>query len=418
VKTTILLSTALASLVATSAAAQSLQSVEPITTVQPMQDTDGEFRICTGSDEGAYYDAASLMTGVISNQGDVNAVAYEAGGTVDCLYRLAAGEVQAAIVQRDGLAWLHSTQSPLYGQLGIGGNVLTEEVLGFCRRTIDDDNLNDVLQARSGHAVAIAGGPTSGTNLTLNVLAGFDRQIGTRPEYTYTGGLADALQRVQDGFASCAVAVMSSDTFTLEALDDEYADGVRLVEFWDNDVRDLEFPGGEFDDGQVYGWRTITRDHDMMDDFLDWKGNRGEGSWDPDTVAFFLIFLSRKDTDMFSMKDVRKRAEKALAAGKGFAGSALEKAQGAWADSATTRAEIAEKLKGAADGAGEYASSFTGSKSLDLEKVQRLAEAIIAARLLELDDEGNPDPIDSGEALELAIELAKRYEGLVEDDND
>jgi len=118
------------------------------------------------------------------------------------------------------------------------------------------------------------------------------------------------------------------------------------------------------------------------------------------------------------MKDVRKRAEKALAAGKGFAGSALEKAQGAWADSATTRAEIAEKLKGAADGAGEYASSFTGSKSLDLEKVQRLAEAIIAARLLELDDEGNPDPIDSGEALELAIELAKRYEGLVEDDND
>jgi len=120
---------------------------------------------------------------------------------------------------------------------------------------------------------------------------------------------------------------------------------------------------------------------------------------------------------MFSMKDVRARAEKAVEAGKGLAGAALEKAQGAWADSATTRAEIAEKLKGAADGAGEYASSFTGFKSLDLEKVQRLAEAIVEARLLELDEDGNPDPIDSGEALELAIALARAYEGM-EDDND
>lgn len=120
---------------------------------------------------------------------------------------------------------------------------------------------------------------------------------------------------------------------------------------------------------------------------------------------------------MFSMKDVRKRAEAAMQAGKGLAGSALEKAQGAWADSATTRAEIADKLKGAADGVGEYASSFKGSDSLDLDKVQRLAEAIIAARLLEIDADGNPDPIDSGEALELAIELAKRYEGIMEDDD-
>lgn len=313
-KTTLIVSAAVASVLATSALAQGLQPLERIGDVLPMQDTDGVFRICTGGTTGAYYERASLASGLISSMGGVDAQPYAAGGTVDCLYKLAAGEVQAAIVQRDGLAWLYNTQSPLLGQLGIGGNVLTEEILGFCNRsTVDESDLNDVLQSRDNNSIAIAGGPASGTNLTVNVLANFDRQIGSRPQYTYTDGLEGALQQVQDGFARCAVAVMSSDTFALEALDDQYADKVRLVEFWDNGVRGLEFPGGEFDGGQVYGWRTIPEDHPMMDDFLDWRGNSGEGTWSPDTVAFSATLVYRNDAAQGNVSTAIRQAVAAVA---------------------------------------------------------------------------------------------------------
>lgn len=115
---------------------------------------------------------------------------------------------------------------------------------------------------------------------------------------------------------------------------------------------------------------------------------------------------------MLSMKDLRRRAGKALEQGSTLAGQALEKAQEAWADTGHTRAAIAAKLQDAADGVGEYAEQFRGRDKLDTKKVQRLAEGIVEARLLELDEAGNPDPIDSAEALELAIVLAKRYEGV------
>lgn len=118
---------------------------------------------------------------------------------------------------------------------------------------------------------------------------------------------------------------------------------------------------------------------------------------------------------MLSMQDLRWRAGKALEQGSALAGKALEKAQSAWTDSAATRAAIADKLQEAAEGVGEYAEQFRGRDKLDPEKVQRLAEAIVQARLLEFDEAGNPDPIDPEEALALAIVLAKKYEGIEDD---
>lgn len=267
------------------AMADGIVAPEPITVVSPMQKI-AEYRICTGNTEGAYYLKASAMQGIISNRGEVNAVAYPADGAVDCLQKMGNGEVQAAVIQMEGLPWLQQTKSPLFSQLGLGGAVLTEEFLTFCSREDDIEDFSSVGQS-DNYTVSIGGTAKSGINLALNVIAYEDDDYRSAT-YRYAGTLDSALREVANGFANCAIVVLDSTTPKLKELDSTYGDSVRLVGTWDSDFRTLKFANR-----QVYGWRAIPENLPGMTHFLSW-GNDGD-HWSPEVIAEKAVLVYRKD---------------------------------------------------------------------------------------------------------------------------
>ncbi len=267
------------------AMADGIVAPEPISAVSPMQQT-AEYRICTGSTKGAYYLKASAMQGIISNTGKVNAVAYPAGGTVDCLQKMGNGEVQAAVIQMDGLPWLQQTKSPLFSLLGLGGAVLTEEFLTFCSRGDGAEDFSGVGQY-DNYTVSLAGTDKSGINLALNVIAYQDDDYKSAT-YRYADTLDSALREVSNGFANCAIVVLDSTTPSLKELDATYGDSVRLVGTWDSDFRALKFANK-----QVYGWRPIPENLPGMTHFLSWE-NDGD-HWSPEVIAERAVLVYRKD---------------------------------------------------------------------------------------------------------------------------
>jgi hypothetical protein len=162
---------------------------------------------------------------------------------------LPAGEAEAAIVQLDGLVWIKDTAPDLYAKITPAAAVLTEDMIGVCRRDSDYEDLNDIAQ-KGGETIAIAGGAESGSLLTFNVLAGFDEDFAA-PDYRISGSWEQALSDVRGGIAVCAFGVMSTDAPVWRDLNDDFGDELRIVGFWDGDMRDLELAGR-----QVYGWRA------------------------------------------------------------------------------------------------------------------------------------------------------------------
>jgi len=167
----LLLTTALAALSAPVLA--EMPQVEPILSVTPVSGPSTEVRICAGTPGGAYHSIASQMLGLVQSAAGVPVSVESCGGTVGSLRKLATGEAEAAIVQLDGLVWIKDTAPDLYAKIAPAAAVLTEDMIGVCRRDSDYEDLNDIAQER-GATIAIAGSEESGSLLTLNVLAGFD----------------------------------------------------------------------------------------------------------------------------------------------------------------------------------------------------------------------------------------------------
>lgn len=283
----VLLTAAAALLMGLPGHAAALEGLTPIPKIASVAPGDA-VAICTGSEAGQYFKTALQMVGVVEHYAGVQAMARPGGGTVGCLNALAEGRMQAAIIQLDGQVWLHQTDSPLFAQLATAGPVLTETALAICRRDVDESNFNNVAQNRD-YQIAMAGGVESGSNLFVNVINSYDGEFGD-PDWSYTGGWREALSTVQSGFAHCAFGVMDVDNPAWETLDDEFGGDLRLLEFWDNDIDDHSFPGG-----QVYGRVRIAEEHPLVDDLLDWRGRRGEGTWSPEVPAVPALLVYRRD---------------------------------------------------------------------------------------------------------------------------
>lgn len=250
-----------------------------------------EVRICTGAEGGAYFQRGALLAGAVSASAGIPAIPFPGGGTLGCLDKLAKGEVEAAFVQGDALAWLQQTRSPLLRSIGVAGKVLTEEVVVVCNRSVNEEDFGDVGQSRD-FTVVVGGGPGSGANLMLNVIADFDSDFA-KPTYLYAdpnakNGFLDAVGQVSDGLADCAVGVMDIHSPIMKTVDDEFGNSVRMIGAWDGDFRSLEF-----NREQVYGWRTIAKDTPNIETLLDWYGNGRTYAYD--TVAQTALVIYRKD---------------------------------------------------------------------------------------------------------------------------
>lgn len=263
-----------------------MPQVEPILSVTPVSAPSTEVRICAGAPGGAYHSIASQMLGLVQSAAGVPVSVESCGGTVGSLRRLAAGEAEAAIVQLDGLVWIKDTAPELYARIAPAAAVLTEDMIGVCRRDSDYDDLNDAAQER-GASIAVAGGAESGSLLTFNVLAGFDEDFA-KPDYRISGSWEQALGDVRGGIAVCAFGVMSTDAPVWRDLNDDFGDELRIVGFWDGDMRDLELAGR-----QVYGWRAIPKDLKSLDRLLDWNG-KGR-LWSPEVGVVPALVVYRTD---------------------------------------------------------------------------------------------------------------------------
>ena len=291
---------------ATTAHAKGIVAPAQITSVKPMQPV-GDYRICTGGTDGAYFIKGSAMQGIVSNIGKVKAQAYPGGATLGCLYKLGEGEVQSAILQLDGLAWLAQTNSPLLATLGIAGSVLDEEWLTFCNRaSVGEENFAGVGQD-TGRSIVLAGPATSGINLSLNVLAGYDKAYD-KATYSYADNLDAAVRQVSDGLAHCAITILDSTAPALGRLDIDYGQKVRLIRTWDRAFRKFRYPGG-----QVYRWRYLPQDNQLLQRMLDWKGTAGKASWAPDTIVQPALLVYRNDVTPPELATAMRTAVTAVA---------------------------------------------------------------------------------------------------------
>lgn len=281
----IYLTAAVAALIAGAAWAD-MPTVPTIMEVADAAAPADRFVICTGAAKGAYHTVAAQMSGLIAADIGRPVLAEPGGGTVGCLQKMARGEVQAAVIQFDALAWLAGTAPGFLSWIGVGPMVLTEDMMAVCRRDDGEDEFNDVAQSR-GQTIAVAGGDVSGSLLTLNVLASFDSDFAL-PDYRLSGSWDQALQDVSNKLARCAFGVMSTDAPTWRTLNDDYGDRLRIVGFWDGDMRDLTLAGE-----QVYGWRAIPEDTKALDELLDWSG-RG-GLWAPEVGTVPAVVVYRTD---------------------------------------------------------------------------------------------------------------------------
>lgn len=269
-----------------SAAHAEMPLVEPIVSVTPASSPSEQIRICTGAESGAYFSVASQMLGLVQAKAKMPVTVEPGGGTVGCLRKLAAGEAEAAVVQLDGLVWAQETAPDLYAVLGAASRVLTEDMAAVCRRDVDEDDFNDVAQSASS-VIAIAGSAESGSLLTLNVLASFDDDFA-KPTYRLSGSWEQALNDVRSGIAQCAFGVLSFDAPAWRDLNDSFGSDLRLVGFWDGDMRDLKLAGR-----QVYGWRAIDKTTPTIDRLLDWSG-RGR-FWSPEVGTVPALVVYRTD---------------------------------------------------------------------------------------------------------------------------
>ncbi len=260
--------------------------VEPISSVTPVSGPSTQVRICAGAPGGAYHSIASQMLGLVQSAAGIPVSVESCGGTVGSLRKLAAGEAEAAVVQLDGLVWIKDTAPDLYARIAPAAAVLTEDMIGVCRRDTDYEDLNDIAQNR-GAAIAVAGGAESGSLLTLNVLASFDEGFA-KPDYRLSGSWEQALGDVRGGLAACAFGVMSTDAPVWRDLNDDFGADLRIVGFWDGDMRDLKLA-----DRQVYGWRAIPEDIKSLDQLLDWNG-KGR-LWEPEVGTVPALVIYRTD---------------------------------------------------------------------------------------------------------------------------
>lgn len=259
--------------------------VEPIMNVTDVTGPSTTLRICTGAAGGAYFTKASQMLGLVQAATKLPVTVEPGGGTVGCLRKLAAGQAEAAIVQLDSLVWLKRT-SPLYARIAPAAQVLVEEMAAVCNRISSVEDLNDIAQRRDS-VIAIAGGAESGSLLTMNVLAGFDPGFD-KPTYQIAGGWDAALSSVKAGMATCAFGVMSVDADSWRDLNDTFGSDLRMVGFWDGNMRDLEIAGR-----QVYGWLPIPKETKTLDEFLDWNG-KGK-LWSPEVGVVPALVVYRTD---------------------------------------------------------------------------------------------------------------------------
>ncbi len=296
-KTILVLSTS--ALSALGAALPAFADVDPLPQLPPVAAYEtpaegGEFVICTGGVKGAYFRVGSQIAGFIAaakQDPDLNVTVADAsplpgGGTFGCLAKLAAGEVDAAIIQSDGRAILKTVGADLASTMDQAGAVLTEEVLTICSRKIDEEDFGDIAQA-SGATIAVGGGDQSGTNIMLNVIASLDGGYAS-PDYVYKKSFTEAVKEVVDGDADCAVAVMDITAQEVADISRDYGDQVRLIGAWDSDFRSLEFR-----DEQVYGWRAIPEDTPGVKALLDWNGN-GK-MWSPEVVTETAVVVYREE---------------------------------------------------------------------------------------------------------------------------
>ena len=276
----------LAWLVAPTPARAEMPRVEPILSVAAVDGPSQQIRICTGAKGGAYFSTASQMLGLAQAASGLPVSVEPGGGTVGCLRRLAAGAAEAAVIQLDGLVWAQQTSPELAARLGAAAQVLTEDMAAVCRRDIGADDLNDLAQRRDS-VIAVAGGAQSGSLLTLNVLASFDKDFAA-PAWRLSGSWGQALNDVRGGLAACAFGVMSFDAPEWRDLNDGFGETLRLVGFWDGDMRGLKLAGR-----QVYGWRAIPKDTRTLDRLLDWSGSGRR--WAPEGGAVPAIVVYRTD---------------------------------------------------------------------------------------------------------------------------
>lgn len=281
-----------------------MPEVAPIGVVAPAFGESTEIRFCTGAAGGAYHDAALSMLGGLQAKSGKPVSIVEGGGTVGCLRKMAAGQVEVAIVEGETLAWLDILDQPILNHLGYGSEVVTEDFVAVCSRKLDVDEFNDVAQSK-GYTIALAGGVESGSLLTANVLAASDRDFN-KPDWKPTGGWVEALDQVKAGVANCAFGVISLDAPIWQELNDRFGKDVRIVGFWDGNMRDLAYNGQ-----QVYGWRAIPEDVDTLDRFLDWNG-KGK-VWSPETGTSNARVIYRSDmlpSGIDYIGDVSARAAK------------------------------------------------------------------------------------------------------------
>lgn len=268
-----------------------ISEIDSITEVNPIKKKKkGSFTICTGAKGNAYYNKAFLFKGHFERILNTTVKIVPGGGSVGCTKKLAEGKVDAAIAQDDVVPWLVNTNSPLLNYIDTLGPVLTEGFIAFCHRDGASGNQSDFgwVGQNKKYNIAIAGTEASGINVTLNAVSGRDR--GWKyPNYTYSQSWEGALTAVESKRADCAVGVMSLDALVWEELDDRFGDTIRMLEVSDRDFLKITGLGS----APVYGYITVDEDHPHLDDFLDWRGNKGYGTWSPEIIGVNASFYYR-----------------------------------------------------------------------------------------------------------------------------
>lgn len=199
-------------------------------------------RLCTGKKDGNYW----LSGGDIREQakGRVSVLVEDSKGSVDCLDRLSAGTVDAAIVQSDAFLTVANRLN-----LERAGELYTEVVHLLCNK---DLGLSKITKLNKNTVVAI--GPAgTGTQVTWQGFVKVDpdryRDVPTKP----MDGERALAKAAEGTDVQCVLYVAGLNSGFMQDKAARYSDKLVLVPTDDSDMKDVKDAKGR----QVYNYVTI-----------------------------------------------------------------------------------------------------------------------------------------------------------------
>ena len=181
-----------------------------------------ELKLCTGQKELNYYNVGFFLAEQLRSTVTIKPVITE--GSMENMRRVANGECDGAIVQKDALVGARKIDPALSYDIKRVMELYDERVHFVCNTTKFDDRVTKLM---NNNKIALAVGSTdSGPNLTWQSMLDIEPRYKSVP-VQFIGG-QEALQEVIDGTVPCMLVVAGLNSGFIKDVNDAAGQGAKL----------------------------------------------------------------------------------------------------------------------------------------------------------------------------------------------